>query len=175
MNPTFDKFSELLNYLHFIGGHESEWSHRWECTEGTANKYWEIYHPEGMGRDDVEVRWGRIGSKPQSVVKGYSETIRKAEQKVQKGGYKDVGGWFNAGTSEEIGLPALPEPFNRIARFVPGVYYRTPEGVKYSGAPHQQCEIWIAMDEHGAELLRMPKDAAQKFAEKHLDAWEKVS
>jgi predicted DNA-binding WGR domain protein len=164
MNPTFDKFSELLNYLHYIGGFESEWSHRWECAEGTANKYWEVYHPEGMGRDDIEVRWGRIGSKPQSVVKGFNETVRKAEQKVQKGGYKDVGGWFNAGTPEEAGLkPAseadLPEPFNRIARF----------------AGRSGDEVWIAMDEHGAELLRMPKAAAAKFAETHLDAWEHVS
>ena len=164
MNPTFDKFSETLEYLHYIGGFESQWSHRWECAEGTANKYWEIYHPEGMGRDDIEVRWGRIGSKPQSVVKGFNETVRKAEQKVQKGGYTDVGGWFNAGTPEEAGLkPArlLPEPFNRIARF----------GV----AAGSNGTIRIAMDEHGAELLRMPKDAAQKFAENHLDAWEKVS
>lgn len=166
MNPTFDKFSETLEYLHYIGGFESEWSHRWECAEGTANKYWEIYHPEGMGRDDVEVRWGRIGNNPQSVVKGFNETVRKAEQKVQKGGYKDVGGWFNAGTSEEAGLRPeadLPEPFNRIARFASAF------GAVNRSGDHQQCEIWIAVDEHGAELLRMPKDAAQKFAEKHLE------
>ena len=165
----------MLEYLHYIGGFESEWSHRWECAEGTANKYWEIYHPEGMGRDDVEVRWGRIGNNPQSVAKGFNETVRKAEQKVQKGGYKDVGGWFNAGTPEEEGLkPAkhdLPEPFNRIARFVHSRAHVTA----INSVLTLSEEVWIAMDEHGAELLRMPKAAAAKFAENHLDAWERLS
>ena len=169
MDPTFDKFSELLNYLHHIGGHESEWCNRWEYTEGTSNKYWEVYHSEGMDPDEVEVRWGRIGHKSgvpirgQSVTKPYDETIKKALEKVRKG-YKDVGGWFNAGTQEEAGLkPAeadLPEPFSRIVRFVPG--WRAPlPGIDPS-------HVWIGLDEHGAEVLRMPKSAAEKFAQKHL-------
>ena len=164
MNPTFDKLNLLLAYLHNIGGHELEWSYRWQYVEGKANKYWEIYHSEEMSTLEVEVRWGRMGNTPQSVVKGYDETIRKAAEKERKG-YKSVGGWVNVGKPEDAGLDdqylaALPEPFSRIVRFVPS--WRAPlPGIDPS-------HVWIGLDEHGAEVLRMPKSAAEKFAQRHL-------
>ena len=188
---NFSCFADLVNQLEFTGGFENEWSHRWECTDGTSNKYWELYHPEG-DRDTIHVRWGRIGNNPQSVVKTWSEAAKKVPQKLRKG-YTDEGGWVNVAAGVpfiagnlicddcEVSVPeddicsetgdyrcgdccdckfccaihdSLPPPFNQIARF----------GV----AAGSNGAIRIAMNKRGAEVLRMPKEAAEKFAREHL-------
>ena len=191
---NFSCFADLVSQLEFIGGFENEWYHRWECTEGTAYKFWELYHAEGADRDSIEIRWGRIGNKAQSVVKTWAEATKKAGEKFRKG-YTDEGGWMGVHGLHDHRTPtsvcgaceitvlesdicegspsgdkrcgeccdckvccvlhdSLPAPFNQIARF----------GV----AAGSNGTIHIAMNRNGSELLRMPHEAAAKFALEHL-------
>lgn len=42
---------------------------RFECTEGTSNKFWEV----AVNDKEVTVRWGRIGTTGQAQTKAFAD------------------------------------------------------------------------------------------------------